>query len=79
MRYIIKEEQRIKSNRTAEAISGGNDRSLWKEVHSVTRPCNFRLNVIDGHIVSEEIANLFSSKFEQLTILLDLMNIICTY
>ena len=34
MRYVIKEETRIKSNRMAEAISEGNDRNLWKEVHS---------------------------------------------
>ena len=28
--------------------------------------CNFLPNVIDGHIGSEDIADLFSSKFEQL-------------
>ena len=34
VRCVIKEETRIKSNRMAEAISEGNDRNLWKEVHS---------------------------------------------
>ena len=34
VRYVIKEETRLKSNRMAEAISEGNDRNLWKEVHS---------------------------------------------
>ena len=33
VRYVIKEETRIKSNRMVEAISECNDRNLWKEVH----------------------------------------------
>ena len=56
----------IKSNRMAEAISEGHDRNLWKEVHSLNKSCNFRPNVIDGHIDSEDIADFFSSTFEQL-------------
>ena len=41
VRYVIKEETRIKSNRMAEAISEGNDRNLWKEVHSLNKSCHF--------------------------------------
>ena len=66
VRYVMKEETRIKSNRMAEAISEGNDRNLWKEVHSLKKSCHFLPNVIDGRIGSEDIADLFSSKFEQL-------------
>ena len=35
VKYVIKEETKIKSNRMAGAISEGNDRNLWKEVHSL--------------------------------------------
>ena len=41
VRYVIKEETRIKSNRMAEAISEGNDRNLWKEVHSFKKILSF--------------------------------------
>ena len=54
-----------KNNRMAEAINEGNDRNLWKEVHSLTKSCYFLPNVIDGHIGSEDIAVVFSLKFEQ--------------
>ena len=64
--YVIKEETRINSNRMAEAINEGNDRNLWTEVHSLKKYCLFLPNVIHGHIGSEDIADLFSSKFEQL-------------
>ena len=66
VRYVIKEETRIKSNRMAEANREGNYRNLWKEVHSLKKSCHFLRNVIGGHIGSEDIADLFSSKFEQL-------------
>ena len=35
VRYVIREETRIKSNRMTEAISEGNDRNLWKEMRSL--------------------------------------------
>ena len=41
VRYVIKEETRIKSNRMAEAISESNDRNLWKEVHSLRKILSF--------------------------------------
>ena len=60
VRYVIKEETRIKSNRMAVAISEGNYRNLWKEVYSLKKSCRFLPIVIDGHIGSEDIADLFS-------------------
>ena len=35
-------------------------------MHSLKNFCNFLPNVIDGHIGSEDIADLFSSMYEQL-------------
>ena len=35
-------------------------------MHSLNKSCHFLQNVIDGHIGSEDIADLFSSKFEHL-------------
>ena len=66
VRYVIKEETMIKCNRMAEAISEGNERNLWKEVHSLKNSCHFLPKVFDGHIGSEDILDLFSSKFDQL-------------
>ena len=63
VKYVIKEETRIKSNRMAETINEGNDRNLWTEVHRLKKSCHFLPNVIYGHIGSEDIADLFSSKF----------------
>ena len=41
VRYVIKEETRIKINRMAVAVSEGNDRNLWEKVHSLKKSCNF--------------------------------------
>ena len=59
--YTVKYVTRIKKiNRMAEAISVGNGRNLWKEVHSFKKSCHFLPNVMDGHICSKDIADLFS-------------------
>ena len=39
VKNVIKEQNRIKSNRMANAISESNDRNLWKEVHKLRKTC----------------------------------------
>ena len=66
VKNVIKEQNRIKSNRMANAISEGNDRNLWKEVHKLRKTCKSVPNVIDGRTKTEDITDLFSTKFEEL-------------
>ena len=66
LKNVIKEQNRIESNRMANAVSEGNDRNLWKEVHKLRKTCKPVPNVIDGRTKTEDIADLFSTKFEEL-------------
>ena len=51
VRYVIKEETRIKSNRMAEAISEGNDRNLKKCVNCMEHGKKEENGIFSNHII----------------------------
>ena len=66
IRFVKKENIRIRNNRMGEAISTNNDRELWKEVKKMTKSNNNLPNVIDGFTEIEEISGIFADKYDTL-------------
>ena len=61
----------INSNRMADAVSEGNDRSPWKEVHRLNKSCNFLPNVMSFTKVQKILLTYFPQSLNNYTILLD--------
>ena len=57
IRYVTKENIRIRNNKMGEAVSSNNDRVLWDEVKKMTKTNNNLPNIIDEKTEVEEISN----------------------
>ena len=66
IRYVTKENIRIRNNKMGEAVSSNNDRVLWDEVKKITKTNNNLPNIIDDKIEVEEISNIFAEKYDML-------------
>ena len=66
IRYVMKENIRIRNNRMGDAIATNNDRALWDEVKKMTKSNNNLPNVIDGTTGIDEISNIFAEKYDTL-------------
>ena len=66
IRYVMKENARLRNIRMAEAISVNDDRTLWDEVRKISRTNHNLPSMIDGHAGADEITNIFSNKYNTL-------------
>ena len=66
IRYVTKENIRIRNNKMGEAVSSNNDRVLWDEVRKMTKTNNNLPNIIDDKTEVEEISNIFVEKYDML-------------
>ena len=66
IRYVTKENIRIRNNKMGDAISMNNDRELWDEVRKLTKTNNSLPNMMDGLTGDEEISHIFSEKYDTL-------------
>ena len=66
IRYITKENIRIRNNRMGEAVSSNNDRVLWDEVKKMSKTSNNLPNIIDDKTEVEEISYVFAEKYDML-------------
>ena len=66
IRYVTKENIRIRNNKMAEAVANNNDRLLWDEVKKMSKTCNNLPNIIDDKTEVEEISNIFADKYDTL-------------
>ena len=66
IRYVTKENIRIRNNKMGEAVSNNNDRVLWDEVKKMSNTSNNLPNIIDDKTEVEEISNIFAEKYDLL-------------
>ena len=66
IRYVVKENTRIRNSKMAEAISENEDRILWDEVRKMTKSNNNLPNVMDGLDNVNEITDIFYNKYNDL-------------
>ena len=66
IRYVMKENIRIRNNRMGEAVAENNDRSLWAEAKKMIKSNNILPNTIDGEDDSSEITKIFCEKYDSL-------------
>ena len=66
IRYVKKENIRLRNIKMAEAISENNDRQLWNEVKKMSGTNNKLPTVMDGLNSIEQISNIFSTKYDSL-------------
>ena len=66
VRHIIREDDRIRTTKMAEAISENRNRDLWSEVRRIKGRNKFLPSSIDGVVGDEEIAQFFSDKYNHL-------------
>ena len=66
IRYVTKENIRIRNNKMAEAVSVNNDRVLWDEVRKMSKTTNNLPNAMDGVHGADNISSLFAGKYEAL-------------
>ena len=66
VRHIMREDDIIRTTKMAEAISENRNRDLWSEVRRIKGRNQFLPSSIDGVLGDEEIAQLFSDKYNHL-------------
>ena len=66
IKYVNKENNRIRSNRMAEAIANNHNRNLWMEAKNIKQINNSIPNIMDNVSGSENINSLFENKFKDL-------------
>ena len=66
VRYVNRENIRLRNQRMGEAIAGKNDRILWDEVRKMTKSNNELPSMIDGQTGIDEISKIFADKCETL-------------
>ena len=66
VRYVNKENLRLRNMRMGEAVAGNNDRSLWEEARKMTKCSNKLPNTMDGKNDEMEISQIFSQKYNNL-------------
>ena len=66
IRYVTKENLKIRNCKMGEAISKNNDRVLWDEVRKMTKTSHDLPNMMDGITGIEDIAEIFCNKYKTL-------------
>ena len=66
IRYVTKENIRIRNSKMGEAISSNKDRVLWDEVEKMSKTSNNLPSIIDEKTETEEISNIFAEKYDAL-------------
>ena len=66
VRHIMREDDRIRTTKMAEAISENRNRDLWSEVRRIKGRNKFLPSSIDGVVGDEGIAHIFSDKYNHL-------------
>ena len=66
IRYVTKENIRIRNYKMAEAISTNNDRVLWDEVRKMSKTTSSLPNNMDGITGADQISSLFAEKYDAL-------------
>ena len=66
VRHIMREDDRIRTTKMAEAISENRNRDLWSEVRRIKSRNKFLPSSIDGVVGDKEIAQPFSDKYNHL-------------
>ena len=62
IRYVVKENMRIRNSKMADAVSKNNDRILWDEVRKMSKTNKELPHIIDGHSNVEEVTDIFANK-----------------
>ena len=63
---VKRQEDDLRRQRLAEAISNNSQRHLWRETKRMTPRSNIMSSVIDGEVNSDDIAEVFAKKYEAL-------------
>ena len=66
VRHIMREDDRIRTPKMAEAISENRNRDLWSEVRRIKGRNKFLPSRIDGVVGDEEIVQFFFDKYNHL-------------
>ena len=66
IRYVTKENIRLRNNRMGEAIAKNHDRSLWEEVRKMSKTTTSLPNMMDNKTDKDEISIIFSEKYNTL-------------
>ena len=66
IRNAINDENRVRNDKMAEAISQKNDCNLWQEVNEITKCGNVFSNIVDGEVGPNDITDLFYNKNKEL-------------
>ena len=66
IRYVMKENIRIRNNKMGEAIAENKDRVLWDEVSKMTKTAHSLPRMMDGKTDVNEISNIFANKYNKL-------------
>ena len=66
IRYVMKENIRIRNIKMGEAIAENKDRLLWDEVSKMSKTSNTLPNMMDGKTDIDEISNIFAEKYRTL-------------
>ena len=66
LRRVVKDNERMRNERMAEAISENNDRVLWDEVKKMTKTNSKLPNMMDDQSDQADITNIFSNKYKTL-------------
>ena len=64
IRHIVKDNNKIRNNKLADAIAENNDRLLWDEVRKMSKTNNELPRVMDDHSSVEEIKYIFANKYD---------------
>ena len=66
VKHIMREDDRIRTTKMAEAISENRNRDMWSELRRIKGRNKFLPSSIDGVVGDEKIAQLFSDKYNHL-------------
>ena len=66
IRYVKKEQIRMRNISMGNAVANNNDRELWKEVKKIYGTNNKLPNAMDGHTDADEISDIFAEKYKSL-------------
>ena len=66
IRYVTKENIRLRNIKMGEAVANNNDRCLWDEARKMSKETNKLPTMMDGITDEVEISNIFSDKYKTL-------------
>ena len=66
LRYVTKENIRLRNIKMGEAVANNNDRNLWNEARKMSKSSNKLPTMMDGITEEVEIANIFTDKYKSL-------------